>query len=446
MGSDVPEMIAAPDRCNSYCCSAFANFPDHFPESESLCDLNNPIHPIFRNMQLPPDVERRHIEPSLRLATLLISSHPAAEYIQTIMDNQLIDLSGKRSSPPELTFEDERGNVHYRHARVYPIYQYMNMDKMALRADTILRDMAKMISFDISGQNICCHQHARCDFNRGPLPEKLFKKFPYGCRSVIYVNPRNLRLLAHLEKEEPSPQKNGEILRIRFELATTLTHELAHAFNQAAFGLRDNEFFYRDTRMSEAGHTFVSVIFGGIPVWQQKFYTPYLPWREWEGRQDCEKSKARHKEGPFVTMKPWPSNALLMDYTSKNSMIATVNFNFLHWDIMRRISSEFIRSLFTQHFWRVEYPKRLEEKQLECLFPDIQGTYPFGFHADGATWPLPWPNLVWKYGLRRAHGVLLCPDCPLEGREGCEYYPPNYPTAEAVLESTDMDWFYESSA
>jgi hypothetical protein len=34
----------------------------------------------------------------------------------------------------------------------------------------------------------------------------------------------------------------------------------------------------------------------------------------------------------------------------------------------------------------------------------------------------------------------LCPVCPVVGRESCQYYPPNYPSPEEILETSGLDW------
>jgi hypothetical protein len=75
-------------------------------------DLENDVHPIFSPKKFPEDVYAT-LEPSLRLATLMLRSGALDRYITTLVDGDIETEDGKKLSLPEdtLNYWDEDNNL-----------------------------------------------------------------------------------------------------------------------------------------------------------------------------------------------------------------------------------------------------------------------------------------------------------------------------------------------
>lgn len=181
--------------------------------------------------------------------------------------------------------------------------------------------------------------------------------------------------------------------------------------------------------------TLGSQIFGGIISCQLNFH--YMLWMKQDGEDCCEIAMQRQRSRtPFVILRPFPSLNLLAQYRAARASIASTAISSLQWDILGRISLAFLQSPFTWHFWTVTYA----EQGRHALHPPPSGSWPFWFNKQAKPCPLSWARLTRIFGPGRAHDVLLCPVCPVVGRESCQYYPPNYPSPEEILETSGLDW------
>ncbi|SMQ46703.1 unnamed protein product [Zymoseptoria tritici ST99CH_3D7] len=78
-----------------------------------------------------------------------------------------------------------------------------------------------------------------------------------GIRSKVVMNEKNLHRLDLMQTLGPAVLKQWVIM------ATTLCHELSHAFNMAFEGQEDHEMFFEDDTFCELGHAFEKFVIGG---------------------------------------------------------------------------------------------------------------------------------------------------------------------------------------
>ncbi|KAG9677514.1 hypothetical protein KCU99_g1652, partial [Aureobasidium melanogenum] len=115
---------------------------------------------------------------------------------------------------------------------------------------------------------------------------------PSGCGSKILINEDTLSILCSRTKPSdystkwiPGTDDASGLLRIRFQLATTLVHELIHSLWYAHFGCTI-EPFYRDHRFAELGWTHEAMLYGGAigPI-SYRVTMPYgLQIQDWPGQ------------------------------------------------------------------------------------------------------------------------------------------------------------------
>lgn len=113
-----------------------------------------------------------------------------------------------------------------------------------------------------------------------------------GCGSKILINEDTLSILCSRTKPSdystkwiPGTDDASGLLRIRFQLATTLVHELIHSLWYAHFGCTI-EPFYRDHRFAELGWTHEAMLYGGAigPI-SYRVTMPYgLQIQDWPGQ------------------------------------------------------------------------------------------------------------------------------------------------------------------
>jgi hypothetical protein len=111
-----------------------------------------------------------------------------------------------------------------------------------------------------------------------------------GKGSKILVNEDILSILCSKTrpKEDSAFDKIDEDscrLRLRYQLATTLVHELVHSLWFAHFGLEFYEPFYRDYRYAETGWTYECILAGGaISAISGSVTSPYgIKIEDWPG-------------------------------------------------------------------------------------------------------------------------------------------------------------------
>ncbi|KAK6002314.1 hypothetical protein QM012_001952 [Aureobasidium pullulans] len=92
---------------------------------------------------------------------------------------------------------------------------------------------------------------------------------PSGCGSKILINEDILSMLCSKTKPSdysvawiPGTDDDSGLLRLHFQLATTLVHELMHSLWYAHFG-DVQEPFFRDHRFAELGWTHETMLYGG---------------------------------------------------------------------------------------------------------------------------------------------------------------------------------------
>lgn len=101
-----------------------------------------------------------------------------------------------------------------------------------------------------------------------------------GCKSVIYLSRSFCtQILA-------PGQSQDDIIRVKFALALTLLHELAHAAHHHLFGGTAFENFRENSLVSEAGFEYESRLFGQRPEFRLQHANPdyRIMWGIWQSR------------------------------------------------------------------------------------------------------------------------------------------------------------------
>ena len=224
-------------------------------ESALPSNLDNAIHPIYSRSQWTgcPDEDYELLTPSLRLATLLITS-----------PNSLLFYDALINRP-------HRKLLHQDTARLgkncYQLRKF-DFDERDYTDPQTLRD----VSQDIAALS----PHIRCKLIPNVAAEsgylaitqrdlrvvvKSDTDWAVGTGSTIDVGIEFVTNLRRVHAQGSLSQ----LLRLQFSVAITFAHELVHAVNHAV-SMETYEPFFEDDRISELGLAWEQTIFGGRVV------------------------------------------------------------------------------------------------------------------------------------------------------------------------------------
>lgn len=220
-------------------------------ESAPPSNLNNAIHPVYSRGQWTdcPDEAYELLTPSLRLATLIITSPTSLVFYDALLNNHR-----------RLLNEDTArlGKNCYR-------FRIFDSDERNYADSQILRDVSQDIA--ALSPHISCKLIANVAEESGYLAVtkrdmsvlvKSETDWPVGTGSTIDVGMEFVTNLRRVRAQGSISQ----LLRLQFCVAVTFAHELVHAVNHAV-SLETYEPFFEDHRSSELGLAWEQVIFGG---------------------------------------------------------------------------------------------------------------------------------------------------------------------------------------
>ena len=235
------------------------------------------------------------LRPSLRLATQLLESAPSSDAICSI-------IFGDRSPTPEKI-------VH----RGIPVFEFQkhNLPPSDVReaAGKVLKQLGKSIRFQLKRTD---HLPKEDNGSTGST-SGIINGYPHGVivsdqqqergiASMTTLDPRYLKMLKEMLKETLG--KQFQILKVYFEMALTICHEVMHAIN---FGLSPdllnlyiemgkdiepppfNEPFHQGQNVAELGYFWENHVFGGacnqsVPIRENPVYVS--EWPSWIFRDE----------------------------------------------------------------------------------------------------------------------------------------------------------------
>ncbi|KAK5111952.1 hypothetical protein LTR85_011699 [Meristemomyces frigidus] len=395
--------------CTGYCCSAYMKFEEPLLTKDAA-DLQNPVHPIFREQNFPAESDqfrRWPIEMALCLASLLLESDVLVPSINIMAQGDLRFANGPKkgqliATPAELWKPKDAPGEYWagRESARYPKpgQEEVN-DSTRLNAKLILAHLTDMVDFAILDGEHVGEEGARCQIIEGPLDAKSAKVFPWGCRTRIqimrqtYTNLGSYAIYSgfhgkwHESDDWDTDHILENLLARRFKFAVTVVHELAHALGHAAIGSISAEPYYQDSILSEAGYDVENILFGGTinsdhgvaPSHRgttAKFVVKDLPFYV-VGRQKT-----------FLTIEEYPSPGLLLQYWHDGMPFVKREGAVLPaFDVAWRIPRASIEELFTSNYWASE---DLRHHGL-CGPLKLPRTIGWIFDPDdtGTLWPIP---------------------------------------------------------
>lgn len=238
--------------------SEFVAREDPLPRS-ALGDLSNDILPVFRDTNFPDVNNYTKIEPSLRLASLLLK-HPSLQpMLRTIVSHRAFIDIGER---------DKDGDVMYQYKADTSSVTAADIDLI----DQALSDLAGFVTFYADpGQdaaNAATTPIQRQDETKTGFETSRLR----GLTSRIDYSADLQQTLTRVTTDIPL------LLARRFTFAVQLAHEVCHALVNAKDGHRswlDVEPFFDGALTAEVGFTLEEKLFGGSPsmLWGTEHHT-----------------------------------------------------------------------------------------------------------------------------------------------------------------------------
>ena len=246
-------------------------------------DLNNEVHSVFRrerwlNLEEP---DYAALEPTLRLASLMLQSPASLAYLCALMD-----------SP--------RTRLDLKAAECYSFHK-VDYDDIRTKARVLdfLRQLAPhvscMVCEPIPGEDNVKGSAMRVRTNRPITMDGIQRSGP---ASLIRINPSYVKCLCDLLSKEWASSIPGAIclgLHVQYFIATVLCYEIIHACHMALFPESVLEPFYEDERINELGDSWTQAVLGASAL----HYNPL-------GRL----------EAALMALK-WPNNAVKTDHARR---------------------------------------------------------------------------------------------------------------------------------
>lgn len=223
-------------------------------ESALPSNLNNAIHPIYSRWKWAKCTDEAYelLTPSLRLATLMITSRPSLIFYDSLM------LKHRRL----LNADTARLGKNCYHLRAF------DSEDRDYADGQILRDVSENIA--ALSPHITCKliPNVATETNYLAITRRVLSVivksdtgWPVGTGSSIDVGMEFVTNLRRVRAEGSISQ----LLRLQFSIAVTFAHELVHAVEHAV-SLENYEPFFEDDRVAELGLAWEQAIFGGRVV------------------------------------------------------------------------------------------------------------------------------------------------------------------------------------
>ena len=224
-----------------------AELPSALPSS-----LSNAIHPIYFRTQWDdcPDDVFELLTPSIRLASLMITSPASLAFFDVV-------LNGSRKSLSKLTVSMGGKGC----------YELQPLDR------DVSDPAYPQLMHEVSGYLAAVKSHIRLRVVENVAKKTLMFGFTrrdlshvvksgdwvVGTGTTIHMGSEFVTNLRKVRAKGSVSQ----LLRLQFSTAITLAHETAHAVNHTV-SMETYEPFFDDQRLAEIGHAWEQAVFGGI--------------------------------------------------------------------------------------------------------------------------------------------------------------------------------------
>jgi hypothetical protein len=287
----------------------------------NMASLENAVHPLLTRDKFAKHVNyaKVFLQPA-RLVTRMLATPQAEHYFLALITN-----SKHRSR-----LRGAAKDLRHRYWSDKKIGELSSLDRQCVR--TWLCKIADVITYSVRG----------CD---GALAET--EKLPLS--SSENAMGRSLICISRSEHYNPLHGELPPRERIirQFNLAVALLHELAHAISYAVTG-REEEDFFEDSIVAEAGFEFEAQLFGACPSFSSS--APKV-----------------------VKWFPWPSRILLAGEGDVESYdledLCSNSRKLVEGAPIAKVSIGFIKNLFRGQFWQKVVAK---EGPVAVLAPEIR--------------------------------------------------------------------------
>ncbi|KAF2167796.1 hypothetical protein M409DRAFT_53760 [Zasmidium cellare ATCC 36951] len=346
--------------CLKYCCSAFHTYQD--VELAKASDLTNDIIPLFARDRYRSKIDYSVLEPSLRLASQLLSSGGAASWLVTMVDGDIHFVrgtaKGARVQWSEIdSMRDSVGIAIFPQlARHLKEGYFQDVEKTGERAAHILQNLSNMIDIDFA--NLPPDVRGYSKAVEGPLGPDLMTHWPRGVRSQVFVAAEKyFELFKLTTRQKEGLLSNKELERLlltQFSYAMTLVHEVGHSVHCAAEGsVHRGEPFFGDCALAEGGYDLEAAIFGGLLDGNITMTTRHYA----KDSGLCRQAKERVRQGQYVknalTLTKWPSGIYQHSYHAGHSIMGSRKDLSLV-DEVARVPLSFIGDLFSMRYWEIQ--------------------------------------------------------------------------------------------
>lgn len=268
--------------------------------------LLNDVHPVFRRTNFP-GADYAALSPSLRLASLFLETDCLLNFWHA------------------LWFGVERKVYHNDSGESWHWAYFRRTSRLSARDVAMtrsrLRTLAHMVRFfrgSITSGGVAIGSEGCYDdaFLTGDFR---------GSTTTVLYNEALYQELCSLDRTD-APETR---MRVQFDFAKLMLHELAHAAHTAAYG-EGRELPFEEHTMGEAGYDFENYVFGGVGL--------------------LKVGTAEH------TLAEWPSASIAKLYAHEEWPI-WVQDKCSDQEIQWAIPFDYIQKLYTTAFWRTVVPR-----------------------------------------------------------------------------------------
>lgn len=347
-------MAKHPSDCPQYCCSDFANLPDDRLADHPKPDISNEIHPLFSFTKFPTLSEEGYkmLDLTLRLASKMLEDDRAVEYVivntdgSIHMDHDVGAKQGREYTFAEVDAQETNSENRLPTTRLLrysrgsfgwtsnqPTAHVWVTDSMRQRSKEILLNLVEILErFDF----IEMIGDGRTDTTDEALSAEAKQNFPRARSAKITFALSTVGAFIHYE-DPHDPIALAE----QYILARSFIHELAHVLTQAVNGERQEEVYYKDSVVAEAGFDLENALFGGVAAMHQL----------WEYTEH-----PKNLTGLAVVQELYPSGRLSNMYTEKGVDVGS-RAPLDDYCVVQRIPWFFMTSTFTEKFWKEDVPR-----------------------------------------------------------------------------------------
>ncbi|KAJ9669579.1 hypothetical protein H2201_000446 [Coniosporium apollinis] len=275
-------------------------------------NLDNAIHPIFSvtnfvSRQNFEDTDYEVLRPSLRLASLLLEEPSLLPFWYAMFygEEKEIEDPGLKKTYGAKMFSYRRKDGELTAEDIYDTHE-------------MLLALAKIVRFIRVDDHELEPAGAMCTATCCRMPERLT-----GCGARILYGERYYQALHSLETSE---EPHDSLIKARFDFATLMLHELAHAAQTAILGRGGYEHFFEDDVVAEAGLAWENFVFGGTSS-------------SFPSSEDFAICEFPHHHSSYDI------DGDLIDRPPERGPVSRLE---IHWPVR----DEFVRRLFTKRFWQ----------------------------------------------------------------------------------------------